>query len=208
MTDHHDHDHSPPPDQGGPLSDSQAIGLALEELLIEKGIVSPTEIRQSVELIDSITASRGAQVVARAWLDADFKQRLLGDGTAACMELDIDLRPTPLVVVENTPEVHNVIVCTLCSCYPRMLLGLPPDWYKSHAYRSRVVIEPRTVLTEFGTVLDDSLKIRVHDSTADMRYMVLPMQPANTEHLSETQLAELVTRDCMVGVSLPNDTIR
>ncbi|MFT5115751.1 MAG: nitrile hydratase alpha subunit [Parasphingorhabdus sp.] len=198
----HPHDHAPPPDHG-PVTQVQAIQIALQELLIEKNIVSAGEIREMVELIDSITPSRGAEVVAKAWLDPEFKSRLLQDGTAACQELGIDLRPTPLVVVENTRSIHNVIVCTLCSCYPRMLLGLPPDWYKSTAYRSRVVVEPRAVLEEFGTQLDPKLSIRVHDSTADMRYMVLPRQPDNAEGFTEQQLMALVTRDCMIGVVLP-----
>jgi len=141
-------------------------------------------------------------VVARAWVDPAFKARLLADGTAACLELGIDIRPTRLVAVENTPEVHNLIVCTLCSCYPRLLLGLPPDWYKSRAYRARAVREPRAVLAEFGTELPDGVTVRVHDSTADMRYLVIPMRPPGTEQLGEAELAALVTRDSMIGVAL------
>ena len=200
----HSHDHTPPADEG-PVTHVQAIQIAMQELLIEKGVVCAEEIRETVELIDSITPSRGAEVVARAWLDPEFKSSLLHNGTAACLEMGIDLRPTPLVVVENTGLIHNIVVCTLCSCYPRMLLGLPPDWYKSTAYRSRIIIEPRVVLLEFGTDLNPELSIRVHDSTADMRYLVLPQRPNNTENFSVQQLTELVTRDCMIGVTLPKN---
>jgi nitrile hydratase len=142
-------------------------------------------------------------VVARAWTDPAFKARLLANGTTACEELGIEMAATKLVVVESTPDVHNLVVCTLCSCYPRMLLGLPPDWYKSRAYRARAVREPRAVLREFGTELPDGVTVRVHDSTADMRYLVLPLRPTGTEGWSEERLAGLVTRDSMVGVSVP-----
>ena len=147
--------------------------------------------------------TRGARVVARAWLDADFKRLLLDNGARACEALGIDMPATRLVVVENTPRVHNMIVCTLCSCYPRMLLGIPPDWYKSRNYRSRAVREPRAVLAEFGLRIADDVTIRVHDSTADMRYMVLPMRPAGTEGWDEARLAAIVSRDCMIGVAIP-----
>src|SRR5262249_26512059 len=143
----------------------------------------------------------GARVVARAWVDTAFKQRLLDNGSEACRELGVDIGPTKLVVVENTPDVHNLIVCTLCSCYPRMLLGLPPDWYESRSYRSRAVREPRAVLAEFGTVMPEHVVLRVHDSTADMRYLVLPERPAGSGALSEAALADLVTRDSMIGVA-------
>jgi nitrile hydratase len=149
------------------------------------------------------TPERGAKVVARAWVDPEYKKRLLENGTKACEELGLDVPALKLVVVENTPQVHNVIVCTLCSCYPRMLLGIPPDWYKSRAYRSRMVREPRAVLAEFGLQLPDEVQVRVHDSTADMRYLVLPARPAGTEGWSEERLAALVTRDSMIGVSAP-----
>jgi nitrile hydratase len=142
-------------------------------------------------------------VVARAWLDSAFKARLLEDVNAAAGELGIDAGSIPIRAVENTPELHNVICCTLCSCYPRLLLGVPPDWYKSRDYRSRVVRTPRAVLAEFGTEIPDHVEVRVHDSTADLRYMVLPARPAGTEALSEQRLAALVTRDCMVGTALP-----
>jgi nitrile hydratase len=141
-------------------------------------------------------------MVARAWVDPAFKQRMLADGSAAARELGIDVGPLKLVVVENTERLHNVIVCTLCSCYPRMLLGRPPDWYKSRSYRSRAVYEPRAVLAEFGTVIPDDIEVRVHDSTADMRYLVLPRRPPGTNALDEAALAGLVTRDSMIGVAL------
>jgi nitrile hydratase len=142
-------------------------------------------------------------VVARAWVDAVFKKVLLENGSAACESLGFDVAPMRLVVVENTPEVHNVIVCTLCSCYPRPLLGIPPEWYKSRSYRSRMVNEPRRVLEEFGLIIGNSQIVRVHDSTADMRYLVLPMRPEGTRGWSEERLTALVTRDCMIGVCVP-----
>ncbi len=175
----------------------------MRELLIEKQVITAEEVRAAVETLDSRTAAGGAKVVAHAWCDPEYRQRLLNDGPAACRELGIDIGPTRLIVVENTQAVHNVIVCTLCSCYPRMLLGLPPDWYKAREYRSRVVREPRSVLREFGTELPDNVAVRVHDSTADMRYLVLPLRPAGSENLGENRLAELVTRDCMIGVTRP-----
>jgi len=185
------------------LTPVQKIGVAIQELLIEKGIIAPDELSQSINLIDMITPAQGSRVVARAWVDASFKERLLTDAVAACLEVEIDIRPIHLIVIENTSQIHNVIVCTLCSCYPRMLLGLPPDWYKSSAYRARVIHEPRTVLQEFGTHLKGHTQITVHDSTADMRYMVLPIRPVNTDNMKEDELAELVTRDCMIGVKIP-----
>jgi nitrile hydratase len=177
--------------------------IAVRELLIEKGILSADEIRRQVEDMDSRTPAQGARVVARAWIDPEYRRLLLTDGNAACETLGIERGPYKLVVVESTDTVHNVIVCTLCSCYPRWLLGLPPDWYKSRAYRSRVVNEPREVLREFGTVIPDDMVVRVHDSNADMRYLVLPRRPAGTEGWSEDRLAALVTRDAMIGVALP-----
>jgi nitrile hydratase len=185
-----------------PLTYFQLMEVSLRELLVEKGVVSDAEVDAVAADMKSRGPERGAKVVARAWTDPAYKQRLLADGTAACEELGLDVPALRLVVVENTPEVHNVIVCTLCSCYPRMLLGLPPDWYKSRNYRSRVVREPRAVLAEFGTRVPDEVAIRVHDSTADMRYMVLPLRPAGTEGWSEERLAGIVTRDSMIGVAL------
>ncbi len=202
----HSHDempHAPPAQDEKIHSYYQVLGLALKELLIEKKIITPAEIRQAIEFRDSITPATGAKIVARAWTDHAYKQRLLANGTEAIKEFGLDMGATELVVVENTPAVHHVIVCTLCSCYPRAVLGLPPSWYKSREYRARAVREPRAVLREFGTVIPESVELRVHDSTADMRYLVLPMRPEGTGKLTEQQLAALVTRDSMIGVSLP-----
>ena len=198
---HEDHPHDHAPDHDGPLSDYQLMAIAVRELLLEKRILTADEIRRAVEAMDARSPALGARVVARAWTDPAFKSRLLANGTAACEELGIEMAATKLVVVESTPEVHNLVVCTLCSCYPRMLLGLPPDWYKSRAYRAHAVREPRAVLREFGTELPDGVTVRVHDSTADMRYLVLPMRPKGSEGLDEAKLAALVTRDSMIGVT-------
>ena len=198
----HDHPHSPPQPDDKVHSYYQILGIALKELLIEKGVVTAADVRRNIELRDSITPANGAHVVARAWVDPAFRARLLADGNAAAAELGNAITNTKLVAVENTQDVHNVVVCTLCSCYPRDLLGLPPSWYKSRAYRARVVREPREVLKEFGTELPDSVQVRVHDSTADMRFLVVPQRPAGTDHLSEAELAEIVTRDSMIGVAL------
>jgi nitrile hydratase len=203
MHDDHSHPHDHHPDHDGPLSDYQLMEMAVRELLIEKRILTADEIRRAVEAMDARSPAIGARVVARAWIDPAYKSRLLAAGTAACQELGIEMGSVKLVVVENTAQVHNLVVCTLCSCYPRMLLGLPPDWYKSRAYRARAVREPRAVLREFGTEIADDVTVRVHDSTADMRYLVLPQRPTGTEGWSEDRLAGLVTRDSMVGVSVP-----
>ena len=211
MSDSHEHSHphgQPHPFQPDiedtPLTHHQLLELAVGELLMEKGIFTGDEFRRTLEDIDSRNPADGAKVVARAWVDPDFKARLLADTISAAAELGVDAGTIPIMTVENTPDVHNVIVCTLCSCYPRLLLGLPPDWYKSRAYRSRVVREPRKVLAEFGAEIPDSMEVRVHDSTAELRYMVLPMRPEGTDGLSEADLAKLVSRDCMVGVTLPD----
>jgi nitrile hydratase len=180
----------------------------LREVLIGKGILTQQAIDAEVENMRSRTPARGAAVVAKAWLDRDFRKRLLQDGTQACESIGIDVPKLRLIVVENTPQVHNAIVCTLCSCYPRMLLGIPPDWYKSRAYRSRMVKEPRKVLEEFGLKIEEKVVIRVHDSTADMRYLVLPMRPAGSEGWNEERLASLVTRDSMIGVSAARNPSR
>ena len=203
--DHHDHAHPHPtrPDQDDPLTYYQAMEITVRELLVEKGILTADQIRRQVEDMDNRTPLRGAKVVARAWCDPEYKARLLAEGNPALEEIGLDRGPYRLVVVENAPTVHNVIVCTLCSCYPRWLLGLPPDWYKSRNYRSRVVREPRSVLREFGLDLADGVTVRVHDSTADMRYLVLPARPSGTEGWSEERLAALVTRDTMIGVAVP-----
>ena len=186
-----------------PLSYFQLMEVSLRELLVQKGVLTEEQVQATVEDIRSRGPERGARVVARAWTDPAYKQRLLANGTAAVEELGLDVPALRLVVVENTPRTHNVIVCTLCSCYPRMLLGLPPDWYKSRPYRSRVVREPRTVLAEFGLRIPDAVTIRVHDSTADMRYLVLPKRPEGTEGWSEERLVTIVSRDCMIGVAVP-----
>jgi nitrile hydratase subunit alpha len=208
----HDHDHTqdhahvhrypPRPDQDDTLTYYRAMEAAVRELLIDKGVLTAEDVRRQVEKMDGRNAGLGAKMVARAWLDPAYKQRMLADGSQAAEEIGLDVGPLKLVVVENTPTVHSVIVCTLCSCYPRMLLGLPPDWYKSRNYRSRVVREPRAVLAEFGTVIPEDVLIRVHDSTADMRYLVAPRRPNGTENWSEAELARLVTRDSMIGVAL------
>ena len=176
---------------------------ALESLLVEKGIISTDAIDAVVQAYEQDIGPRnGAKVVARAWTDPAYKQRLLSDGTAAINELGfVSGQGAEIVAVENTPDVHNLIVCTLCSCYPAGLLGLPPKWYKDFSYRSRAVIEPRTVLSEFGLDVPDSVHVRVWDSTAELRYIVLPERPEGTEALDEEALAELVTRDAMIGVA-------
>jgi nitrile hydratase len=202
--DHHDHDHphATLPDAADRLTYYQAMEVAVRELLVEKGILTADEVRRQIEDMDGRNAGLGAKMVARAWVDSQYRQRMLTDANSAAEEVGLDRGIYKLVVVENTPATHNVIVCTLCSCYPRWLLGLPPDWYKSRNYRSRVVREPRAVLREFGLELPDSVTVRVHDSTADMRYLVLPLRPARTEGWSEDRLAALATRDSMIGVTL------
>ena len=195
------HRHPLRPDHDDRLTHHKAMEIALRELLIEKGVFTADDVRRQVEDMDSRTPAQGARVVAKAWSDPAFKKLLLTDGGEACVAAGLERGPYKLIVVENTPDTHNVIVCTLCSCYPRWLLGLPPDWYKSRAYRSRLVREPRAVLREFGTEVPDHVAVRVHDSTADMRYLVLPLRPAGTEGWDEQRLAALVTRDAMIGVS-------
>jgi nitrile hydratase len=184
-------------------SDSLLLEQALRELLIENNVFTAADLQQQIENLESLNPGLGAKVVARAWVDAGFKARLLADAKAAVTELDIDVANAPeLKVVENTSTVHHMIVCTLCSCYPKVLLGIPPAWYKNPEYRSRAVIEPRAVLREFGTELPADVEVRVVDSTADLRYMVLPARPSGTDHLDERELAELVNRDAMIGVSI------
>ncbi|MEM7213515.1 MAG: nitrile hydratase subunit alpha [Pseudomonadota bacterium] len=207
--DHHDHDHLSPsghpyrPDNDHPLTHWQTMEIAVREILIEKGITTAVAVNAQIDAMDRRSPADGASVVARAWTDPGFKARLLADGSAACAEMGFPVEAMKLVVVENTPDVHNVIVCTLCSCYPRNLLGLPPDWYKSRAYRSRTVKEPRKVLGEFGVDLPDSVQVRVHDSTADMRYLVLPARPDWTDGWDEARLATVVSRDSMIGTAVP-----
>ncbi len=186
-----------------PLSEVEIRVKALESLLVEKGLIDPAAVDALIDTYEhKIGPRNGAKVVARAWTDPDYKQRLLVDGTKAIAELGFSgVQGEDMVVIENTPQVHNVLVCTLCSCYPWPTLGLPPVWYKSAPYRSRVVSEPRGVLQEFGLELADSVQVRVWDSTAELRYMVLPERPAGTEGWTEDALALLVTRDAMIGVT-------
>ena len=207
MAHHHDHDHDDhaPIEDGTTPTEFDLLEQAIRELLIEKNVFSADDLRRQVDRTDSVSPADGAKVVAKAWSDAAFKAQLLSDPKTAIEALGYDVGPAPnLVILENTEALHHVVVCTLCSCYPRVLLGPPPDWYKSKEYRGRVVIDPRGVLTEFGTQLDDQVEIKVVDSTADMRYLVLPPRPADTEGMNEEQLAALVTRDCMVGVTFPD----
>jgi nitrile hydratase len=196
--DHHDKPHAP----DHPMTEFEWRVEAVQALLIEKGILAADEVRRQVEEMDDRSPALGAKVIARAWVDPAFKARLLADARSAILELGIDFRQeAALVAVENAAKVHHVVVCTLCSCYPRGLLGYPPDWYKSLNYRSRVVVEPRNVLREFGLELPTDVEVRVLDSTADMRYLVIPVRPAGTEGKSEEELADLVTRDSMIGVA-------
>jgi nitrile hydratase alpha subunit len=197
----HDHDNDLSPPTGEAPGYYEIMETAVRELLVERGMIDPGEIRRQIEVLDSRTPALGAKVVARAWIDPAFRGRLLANGRAACEELDISFYDdTQLIVLENTQTVHNLIVCTLCSCYPRPVLGLPPDWYKLKPYRARAVKEPRAVLAEFGTVIPDDIEIRVSDSTALVRYLVLPKRPEGTHAFDEAQLAALVTRDAMIGV--------
>jgi nitrile hydratase len=171
---------------------------------VEKGVLAREDVRQGIDWLVSRSPADGARLVARAWVDPAFRDRLLADARAAALELGLDPGPSPVVVaVENTEAVHHMVVCTLCSCYPRALLGPPPDWYKSLPYRSRAVRDPRGVLREFGIVLDDHVEVRVLDSTADIRYLVVPRRPAGSEAMSEDELASLVTRDAMIGLAQP-----
>src|SRR5216110_2640174 len=201
MSDHHDDEHAREHDR--PLSGPALRAKALESLLVEKGLVDPKALDELIDTYETKVGPRnGARVVARAWVDPAYKKRLLADAASAIGELgNTSLHGENIVALENGPGVHNVVVCTLCSCYPWSVLGLPPVWYKSAAYRSRAVIDPRGVLADFGLTISDDVEVRVWDSTAELRYIVLPERPAGTEHLSEEQLADLVTRDAMVGVA-------
>lgn len=202
MSDHgHDHDHPHDHEHDEAPGYYDVMETAVRELLIEHKLIKPEEIRRQLEVLDSRNEALGAQVVARAWVDPDFKTRLLENGRRACEEFGItSYDETELIVLENTETVHNLIVCTLCSCYPRPILGLPPDWYKQKPYRARAVYEPRKVLAEFGTIIPDDVAIRVSDSTAIVRFLVLPLRPDGTDDFTEAQLAKLVTRDAMIGV--------
>ena len=198
----HGHDHEAV--SGGAASPLAARVRAMEALLVEKGVLTEAEIQDNIAYMDSRSPANGARLVARAWTDEGFRARLLADGKAAAIELGVDTLASPdLVVVENTPEVHNLIVCTLCSCYPRAVLGRPPDWYKSFEYRSRAVREPRAVMREFGFEPPEGTRVAVHDSTADVRYMVLPMRPPGTDGMGADELAALVTRDSLIGTGVP-----
>jgi nitrile hydratase alpha subunit len=213
--DDHDHDHAHPhaPPQkdhdAGPADAYEVLEEAIRSLLIEKGVLTGQEIAAQVDLMDSRSPALGAKVVARAWVDPAFKKRLLKDTSAALAELGIDIGTlAEFRTVENTRKVHNVIVCSLCSSYPKMLLGVPPAWCKALAYRSRTVVDPRGVLAEFGVELPKGVEVRVHDSTADLRYIVLPMRPKGTNEWSEKQLAEIVTRDSMIGTAIPEAPVK
>lgn len=204
--DHHDHlspsGHPFRKDDDVPLTYWQAMEIAVRELLIEKGVTTAADIASQIEAMDGRTPANGAAVVARVWTEPKFRADMQSDASAATREMGFDIGPMKLIAVENTDKLHNVVVCTLCSCYPRNLLGLPPDWYKSRAYRSRTVREPRHVLAEFGVTLPENTEVRVHDSTADMRYIVIPARPAGTDGWSAEALAALVTRDSMIGTGV------
>jgi nitrile hydratase len=198
---HHDHDHAPITAGERPPSYFEIMETAIRELLEERQLITAGEIRRQIEVLDSRSPALGAKIVARAWADPAFRERLLADGRAACEEMGISFYDdTGLIVLENTERVHNLIVCTLCSCYPRPVLGLPPDWYKLKPYRARAVREPRALLAEFGTVIPHDVQVVVSDSTAAVRYLVLPRRPEGTAGFTEGQLAALVTRDSMIGV--------
>ncbi|MEO0372428.1 MAG: nitrile hydratase subunit alpha [Pseudomonadota bacterium] len=205
--DHHDHlspsGHPFRQDNDGALTYWQRMEIAVRELMIEKGHTTAEDVARQIDIMDARSPANGAAVVARAWVDEGFKAELLQDAAGASRAMGFDIGPLNLLAVENTEHVHNLIVCTLCSCYPRNLLGLPPDWYKTRAYRSRAVIEPRAVLREFGLDLGADVQVRVHDSTADMRYIVLPARPEGTDSMDEADLAKLVTRDSMIGTGVP-----
>ena len=197
--DNHDHTRTFQPDHAEPTSDAALVGLALRQLLIENGYYTADEEQTVIAEMQGASPENGAYIVARAWTDPEFKEYLLQNGTESIKKLGFELAPYEFTVMENTEQVHNVIVCTLCSCYPRTLLGMSPAWYKSKNYRARVVREPRAVLLEFGVNLSDDVDVCVHDSTAELRYMVLPQRPADTDDWSEDDLAALVTRDSLIG---------
>ena len=199
MSDKHDHSRTFQADHPEPTSDAALVGLALRQLLIEGGHYTADEEQAVIAKMQGAAPANGGEIVAHAWTDPEYKQRLLENGAEAIKELGFELEPYEFTVMENSDHVHNVIVCTLCSCYPRALLGMSPAWYKSKNYRARVVREPRSVLTEFGVNLSDDVDVRVHDSTAELRYMVLPQRPDGTQGWSEQDLAALITRDSLIG---------
>ena len=204
---HHDHDHDHDHDHAAieahdtSNTDTALLADALRLVLIDKGVFSAGDVQAQLERMDSRSPRNGAAMIAKAWVDPGYKADLLADGAKAARALGHDTKGTPVVVLENTDTVHNVVVCTLCSCYPVTLLGPSPEWYKSKAYRGRVVRDPRSVLSEFGTDISPDREVRVHDSTADMRYMIMPRRPAGTEGLSEEALADLITRNGLIGVA-------
>jgi len=203
----HTHDHATPhptrEDDDLEMTPAEAKFLALKEMLIEIGMVTPAEIMQRLEYNSRGTPHYGAKMIVKSWLDPEFKKLALNDGRAAAQALGIEITDAELMVIENTPQTHNLVVCTLCSCYPRWLLGEPPAWYVSKAYRSRAVKEPRQVLKEFGLSFPEEIEVRVHDSNADLRYIVMPMRPEGTEGMSEEELVALIPRDALVGAALP-----
>jgi nitrile hydratase subunit alpha len=199
----HGHDHTTfQPDIKEPSEDWEFLEIALRELLIDKGVITAREVQDQIEIWEKKSPEGGARVVARAWMDDAFRQRLLKDGNAAVAEMGFEVEALKLIALENTDGLHHMVVCTLCSCYPRPLLGMPPLWYKSREYRSRTVREPRAVLKEFGTELPETTEVRVVDSTADCRYLVVPRRPEGTEGMSEAELADLVSRDSMIGTAV------
>ena len=202
MSGHHPHP-GQPDSEDQPWSHEQLMAAAVEALLARKGVITPADVARALDYWASRTPADGARLIARCWTDAAFAARAMENVNEAAAELGLDIGSTRVVAVANGPALHNVLVCTLCSCYPIGLLGDSPGWYKSRAYRSRVVREPRAVLAEFGVQIPDDVEVRVHDSTADLRYIVIPMRPEGTERLTERELAGLVTRDCMIGTALP-----
>ena len=203
----HSHDHKHEDAHSHLPSDPELRVKAIETLLLQKGLIDSETLDELIDTYENkIGPQNGAKVVAKAWVDESYKKRLLEDATAAIRELSYQGRQGEnMVVVENTPDIHNIVVCTLCSCYPWPVLGIPPTWYKSDEYRSRTVREPRKVLSEFGVNVDPKVKVKVWDSTAELRYLVLPMRPKGTDHLNENELAELVTRNSMIGTGLPEN---
>src|ERR671918_1116013 len=196
-----EHGHEHPKNE---LSHQAKRIYAIRDLLLEKGVITKEDIQSQIEYQEARSPANGAKIVARAWVDPAFKARLIADPKSACAEMGIDATAlNEFVVLENTDKVRHMVVCTLCSCYPRPILGRPPDWYKSFNYRSRAVNDPRGVMREFGLNVTDDVEIRVHDSTADIRYLILPLRPKATEKLTESELAQLVTRDSMIGVMDP-----